>query len=363
MLRLVTESRRTPIFQRVLFWVQGIFLAGGLAVALSGAADAQENVRWKMQSFWASTASVLGPAGVRLVENVERLSGGTFNIQFYEPQALVPGPEVFEAVKAGSIDAAWTLSSIHSRRIPALVFFSAVPFGPSVDEYLAWMRYGGGDEIYDEIYAEHGLKGFHCGVLAPEGSGWFRNEVRSLDDLTGLKMRFWGLGAKVMNKLGVSTYVFGAPDIYRALERGVIDATELGMPSFDLYFGLHQIAKHYYFPGWHQQTTVLELLVNRDRFDALSDHHRAVIEIACGENIGWSFIRSEALQFGAMKELQNKGVIIHRWPDSFLETFETAWQEVIAEETAADPLMKRVYESYLAFRKDYAIWKDHGHLK
>ncbi len=351
------------MYQRVLFWIQGIFLAGGLAVALSGAAGAQETVRWKMQSIWPSTQSVVGPAGVRLAENVERLSGGTFNIQFYEPQALVPGREMFEAVKAGSIDAAWALSSLYSRRIPALVFFSSVPFGPSVDEYLAWMRYGGGDEIYDEIYAEHGLKGFHCGVLAPEGSGWFRNEVRSLDDFRGLKMRFWGLGAKVMNQWGVSTYVFAAPDTYRALERGVIDATEFGMPSIDLHFGFHRIAKHYYFPGWHQQTTVLELLVNRDKFDALSDQHRAAIEIACGENIGWSFIRSEALQFGAMKELQNKGAIIHRWPDSFLEAFENSWQEVIAEETAADPLMKRVYESYLAFRKDYAIWRDHGYLK
>ncbi len=351
------------MYQRAFFWVQGVFLAGGLSVALSGAADAQENVRWKMQSVWPSTGSVLGPAGVRLAENVERLSGATFKIQFYEPRALVPSPEVFEAVKAGSIDAAWAISSLHSRRIPALGFFGQVPFGPSVDEYLAWMRYGGGDEIYDEIYAGHGLKGFHCGVTGAEGSGWFRNEVRSLDDLKGLKMRFFGLGAKVMNKLGVSTYVFTPLDIYRALERGVIDATEFSMPSIDLNAGFHQIAKHYYFPGWHSPTSVMELLVNRDRFDALSEQHRAAIEIACGENIGWSFIRSAALQFGAIKELQNKGVVIHRWPDSFLETFESAWQEVIAEETAADPLMKRVYESYLAFRKDYAIWRDYGYLR
>jgi TRAP-type mannitol/chloroaromatic compound transport system substrate-binding protein len=341
----------------------GAALASGLAVSLSAVAQPQQNVEWKMQSVYSSSLSVLGPAGVRLTENVERLSNGTFKIQFYEPNALVGILQIFDALKAGSIDAAWTTPFFHSRRIPALVFFSTVPFGPRVGEYLAWMRYGGGDEIYDEIYAEDGLKGFHCGVIAPEGSGWFRDEVRSLDDLRGLKMRFFGLGAKVMKKLGVSTYMLDPLDIYPALEQGVIDATEFSMPSMDVELGFYQIAKHYYFPGWHQQTTVLELLVNRDKFDGLSDHHKAVIEIACSENITWSLVRSEALQFRAMQELQKKGVIIHRWPDSFLQEFERAWQAVIAEEAAADPLWNRVYESYSAFRKDYALWGDHGYLK
>ena len=340
-----------------------VALASVLAIALGVAVGAQETVRWKMQSIFPSTLSIIGPAGVRLTENVARLSGGTFEIQFHEPGALAPITEIFNAVKDGSIDASWATAGLHRRRIPALVFFGGVPFGPRAGEYFAWMRYGGGDQIYDEIYAEHGMKGFHCAGIAPEGSGWFRNEVRSLDDLRGLKMRFFGLGARVMQKLGVSTYALSPRDIYPALETGVIDATEFSSPSIDVDLKFYRVAKHYYFPGWHQQSGALEFLVRRDRFDALSRQHKSVIEIACGENIAWSFIRSEALQFGAMRKLQEEGVIIHRWPDSFLEEFERAWQEVIAEQVAGDPVMKRVYESYSAFRKNYAIWGEHGYLK
>ena len=134
------------------------------------------------------------------------------------------------------------------------------------------------------------------------------------------------------------------------------------MPSIDQDLGFHQVAKHNYFPGWHQQASVGELLINAAKWEALSDQHKAMIETACGDSLQWSFVRSEAVQYQAMLELQEKGVTLHRWPDSVLQVLEEKWQEVIEEESAADPLFKRVHESYAAFRAQYAIWREHGYL-
>ena len=325
-------------------------------------AEAQERVRWKMQSAVPGKLPVLGETVERFTRNVETISGGSLQIKAYEPNALVPALEGFDAVSTGSIDAMWGASAYHVGKIPALAWFTAVPFGPRAGEYLAWLRYGGGGEIYDGIYAEHGLKGLHCLVIAPEASGWFRKEIKSAGDLKGLKVRYGGLGAKVLAKMGASTQLLAPGDIYAALDRGTIDAAEFSMPAIDQSLGLHQVARHYYFPGWHQQATIGELLINLKKWNALSGRHRAIIEVTCGDSLNWSFVRSEALQFKAMADLRDKGVTIHRWPDSLLEEFEAKWQEVVAEESAKDPLFKRIYESFSAFRQEYRIWKEHGYL-
>jgi TRAP-type mannitol/chloroaromatic compound transport system substrate-binding protein len=144
--------------------------------------NAQERVKWRMQSAFPSHLSIIGEVAVRFEGVIHRLSGGTLEIKFYEPGALVPTFEAFDAVKAGALDAMRGTPGFNAGKIPALTWFSSVPFGPRAGEYLAWMRYGGGDEIDDEIYAEHGLKGLHCTIIAPEASGWFREEITSLDD-------------------------------------------------------------------------------------------------------------------------------------------------------------------------------------
>lgn len=350
------QDNRRKILQ---IWILGVILC----VGSTSSAGAEQRVKWKMQSAFGSGLSVVGEVAARFERVVDAVSDGTFTIKFHEPGALVPTLEGFSAVKMGSIDAMWGAAGFHAGKIPALSWFSAVPFGPRAGEYLAWLKYGGGNEIYDEIYAEHGLKGFQCAVIAPEASGWFRKEITSTSELKGLKMRFFGLGAQVMAKMGVSTQLLSPADIYPALERGVIDATEYSMPSMDLDLGFYQVAKHYYFPGWHQQSTVGELLVNRKRWQALSEHHKAILEIACGDSLNWSFVRSEALQYKAMLTLKEKGVKFHRWPDNVLEEFEASWNEVIAEQSAKDPLFKRVHENYAAFRSQYTIWRKHGYLE
>jgi TRAP-type mannitol/chloroaromatic compound transport system substrate-binding protein len=343
-------------------------MTAGVAVALaatSGSAFAQKRVNWKMQSAFGSTLPHLGTSGVRFADNVTEASGGTFNIKFFEPGALVPALECFDPASKGSVESCWTTPGYHTGKLgPGISFFTTVPFGPTFGEFMAWKRHGGGDALRNEIYGEHGLIAIDCFAIGPETSGWFKNEIKSLDQLKGLKMRFFGLGAQVMQKLGVSTQLLAGADIYPALERGVIDATEFSMPSIDQKLGFHQIAKNNYFPGWHQQVSVSELLMNKKAYEALSKSHKKLLELALGESVMATYAETEWRNPDAMNENVDKfGVKNRRWSDEDLAVFEKAWFEVVQEVSAKDPLFKKVADSFYAFRKKYKIWGDSQQMK
>ena len=334
-----------------------------LVAGVSTSANAVEKLKWKMQSAFGSKLSIIGEVARRYEDIIDDMSAGAMKIKFFEPGSLVPTLQGWDAVKAGSIDAMWGTAGYHVGKFPALSFYTAVPFGPRGGEFLAWLEYGGGDQIYDRLYHENGVHGLHCSLIAPETSGWFRKRYNSVDELKGLKMRFFGLGAVVMSKLGVSTQLLAGADIYPALERGVIDATEFSMPSIDYDLGFYQIAKFNYFPGWHQQASVGELLMNKKGWDGLSKQQQAIMKGGCGDSVTWSNTRSEAKQFEAMEKLKAKGVVSVRWSDEDLAKMSKAWDEVVVEESAKDPLFKEVHASYSSFRAKYQIWKDHGYLK
>jgi TRAP-type mannitol/chloroaromatic compound transport system substrate-binding protein len=333
--------------------------AGVVALAAQGAsAQAEKRVTWKMHSPFTAKLSVIGTGGVRIAENVTKLSGGALTLKFFEPGALVPAFSYFDALSTGALDISWSIASIMAGKAPALSFYGAVPFGPDFGEFLAWMRYGGGQELQNEIYARFGVKPILCGMIPPEAGGWFRNELKSIDQLKGLKMRIGSYGAKTYEKLGASAQLLAGGDIYPALELGTIDATEFSLPSIDETVGFYQVAKHYYFPGWHQPSTLMELAVNAKSYETLSEHNKFVLDQACTANIAENMAEGEALQFEAIRRMKDKGVIIHRFPKEFLDKFEAAWKEVIAEEAAKDPEVKKVWESLSAFRAKYAIWHD-----
>jgi TRAP-type mannitol/chloroaromatic compound transport system substrate-binding protein len=340
----------------------GVALVTTLGLATN--ADAQDRVRWKMQSAFPSNLSHLGTSGVRLMNTVERVSGGNFELKFFEPGALVPALECFDAASKGSVESCFTTAGYHTGKHPSLAFFTAVPFGPSFGEYFAWMIYGGGKELQNEIYSRSNLYSIDCNMIGPETSGWFKEQVGSLDDLRGLKMRFFGLGAQVMQKLGVSTQLLAGADIYPALERGVIDATEFSMPNMDIDLGFHQIAKYNYYPGWHQQSSIGELLMNKAAFEGLSDQNQAILETSCGHNIYVNYAETEAKNPAAMnKMLEEYGVTNVRWGDEELAAFEKAWNEVVEEQSAQDEDFEKIAESYRAFRKVYKTWGDAQALK
>ncbi len=345
----------------------GLLALGLSALSLAATAtdaSAQDRVKWRMSSAFTSATPHLGPSGVRFSKDVERMSGGNFQIKFFEPGALVPALECFDPVSKGSIEACWTTPGYDTGKYPAAAFFTAVPFGPSFGEFMAWKTFGGGNKLRDELYGKHGMIAIDCFCIGPETSGWFRKEINSLAELNGLKMRFFGLGARVVQKLGVSTQLLAGADIYPALERGVIDATEFSMPMMDIKLGFHQIAKFNYFPGWHQQVSCSHLLMNKKAFDALPDGYKAMIEMAAGHQVMYTYAETEAMQFGMMAEMRDKHQVkVKRWSDSELAAFEKAWLEVVQEESAKDPLFKKIADHYLNFRKQYAIWGEAQALK
>lgn len=344
--------------------VAAIALVGAGLLGSVGNAESEERVRWKMHAAWGKGLPHLGTSAPRYAESVHRLTGGNFVLKVFDPGALVPGNEGFDAVSKGAVDAAWSSAAYDVGKYPALAFFTSVPFGPSFGEYFAWKKYGGGDELQQEVYAKHNIKQLDCLALGPETSGWFKTEVASLDQLKGMKIRYLGLGARVLQKLGASTQLLSGGDIFPALEKGVIDAAEASMPSIDIKLGLHQVASFAYFPGWHQQVSISHLLVNMDKWNSLSDQYKAVLEVACGDSIYATFVETEFVNPKVLGELATKhGVNVKRWSDEELATFEQAWNDVVKEESVKDPLFKRIADSYFAFRDTYATWGGSQALK
>jgi len=345
---------------------QVLVAAAAATFAVSGAALAQapQKIRLQLSSAFPTSLTLIGEAPVKLSRNIERASAGTIDLKINEPGALVPALQAIQATSQGSVDAAWSNAGFFAATDTAFNMFATVPFGPGMGEYLAWVHHGGGLTLSREMFGKHGIHNIPCAIIPPEASGWFRKEIKSVQDLKGLKMRFFGLGAKVMAKLGVATQLLAPGDIFQALQLGTIDATEFSLPSMDQKFGFYQVAKFYYFPGWHQQATMLELYVNKKKWDSLNDQQHAIIEQACGDLTRDVIAEGEATQFKAMREMQDKHAVqIKKWSPEIMAAYEKAWSEVVTEESAANPNFKKVWESYSKFRADYAIWRDLGYLK
>jgi len=249
-------------------------------------------------------------------------------------------------------------------KLPAAALFSSVPFGPEAGEYMAWMYYGNGLKLYQEMYDRGGynVKVLPCAINAPETSGWFANPIEKPEDLKGLNMRFFGLGASVMEKMGVSTTQLPGGEIFGALEKGAIDASEFSQPAVDKLLGFHKIVKYNYFPGWHQQATIFELLINKDTWGKMSEGQQATIQNLCKASMTNSIAEGEAMQFPEMAKAKENGVEIRYWNDTMLKAFRSAWDEVVTEKTAADPFFKKVWDDMSEFRKGYDLWESNAFL-
>lgn len=346
-----------------MFRMKAALCAGAMAagLALAGAPAGAKTL--EMQSVYPSSFLIIGDIGKEITERIAILSDGEVELHFNEPGALVPAPEAWDAVSIGGVDAVWYSPGFAQGIIPSAAMFTSVPFGPEAPEYLAWYYHGGGQELWTEIAARSDVKPILCSTIPPEASGWFREEITSLDQLQGKKMRVFGLGAKVMEKLGVQALTLPVGDTAPALELGAIDAAEISMPALDLKLGMNQYASHYYFPGWHQQTSLFNLLFNTAVWDGFSDKAKLAIQEVCRSSVAQSIAWGEAIQFEAMQELEASGVTLHSWSEPILEAMKAAWDEVAAEMAADDEDFARVWASYSEFRANYAIWRDLGYLR
>jgi TRAP-type mannitol/chloroaromatic compound transport system substrate-binding protein len=333
------------------------------AAGLANTAEAKsDRVRWSVPIAFGTNLTALGDTLPWVVDSLAKTSDGKIKFEVFEPGKLIPGIEIFDAVSSGKVDAGYSWMGYEQGKVPASVLFGAVPFGMEPWEFMAWMYFGGGDALLKEVYAPHNVMPIFCGIISPEAAGWFRFEIKSLDQIKGLKMRAAGLGGKVLQKAGASVTVLPGGELFQALEKGVLDATEFSLPSVDQQLGFYKVAKYNYFPGWHQPYTAQYLYVKKAAWDDLNPSAQAQIQTACTAGVTMSLAKAEALQGGVIKQFEKDGVKAVKLNDDILHALKKASDEVLAEESGKSAEFKKVLEAQKAFSATYATWKDLGYL-
>ncbi len=334
------------------------------AVASVSAPAQAGKVLLKTPIAFGSHLPALGTPIKWVSDQISVISGGSMKMKIYEPGKLVSPNEILDAVSTGKVNSGYSTAGYWQGKMPAAALFSAVPFGPEAGEYLGWLYYGNGLSLYQEMYdtAGYNVKVIPCAIISPETSGWFAKPIEKPSDLKGLNMRFFGLGASVMEKMGVSTSQLPGGEIFGALEKGAIDASEFSQPAIDQRLGFHKIVKHNYFPGWHQQSTIFELLINKDAWKKMDATQQAIVETTCKASMTNAIAEGESMQFSVMKKnVEENGVKIHYWNDEMLAAFKGAWEEVVVEKEA-DPFFKKVYADLKTYREGYDLWEANAFL-
>ncbi len=332
--------------------------AGAAALLALGAPAQADPVKLAVQSAWPLTLPASGRDAQHFADAINEASGGDVSVQLYNAGALVPPLEIFDAVQRGTLDAGYTSPLYVAGKFPAVQLFGGVPFGPDAVGYVGWLYNGGGLDIWREIYAEQGVMTVPCGLMAQEAGGWYKEPIESVEDIQGLKLRFAGLAGEVMKKMGASVVLLSGGDIFPNLERGVIDGTEFSMPAIDRQIGFDKIAKNYYVPGWHQPAAINELIINKAKWDAMTDGQRRMIELTCRETMLWGLTSTYVENSEALDAFRENGVEIREFSPEVLAAFEEATAEVMQEQAETDPTFARVWESLSAYRDKAGTWEE-----
>ncbi|MBY6018100.1 TRAP transporter substrate-binding protein [Ferrimonas balearica] len=319
----------------------------------------QQQYQWKLVTSWPKNFPGLGMAPERFAEKVNAMSGGRLTVTVYGAGDLVPAFEVFDAVSQGTAEMGHSAAYYWKGKTPAAQFFASIPFGMNAQEMNGWLNYGGGMALWREVYAPFGIIPLVGGNTGVQMGGWFNKEINSIDDLKGLKMRLPGLGGEVLSRVGGVPVTLPGRELFTALQTGAIDATEWVGPYNDLAFGLHKAAKFYYYPGWHEPGTTLEFLVNKAAFEGLPDDLQAIVETAAQAVNQDMLDEYTSRNIAALDALVNEhGVELRRWPDEVIDVLRDTNAEVMAEEVAKDPMMRKVYDHYRAYQE--GVWRYHS---
>jgi TRAP-type mannitol/chloroaromatic compound transport system substrate-binding protein len=318
--------------------------------------------RWRVPVAFATNLPALGDNALYVSDTLREISDNAVRLDIFEPGEIVPVFSITDAVRDGKVEAGYTWLGYDQGRIRASTLLGAVPFGMEPWEFTAWWFEAGGRELAEALYLRHNVHPLLCGITGPETAGWFRSAVRSLDDIRGLKIRFAGIGGKVIERAGASVTMLPGGEIFQALEKGAIDATEYALPVVDQMLGFSRVARYNYYPGWHQPATSFHLVVNLDRWRALPPTTQALLETTCTAAVTRNLARSEGLQGPIINSFLAQGVRVETLPMDVLRELERITGDVLAEEAAASPEFARILESQNAFRADYAQWKSRAYL-
>lgn len=330
--------------------------AGAAALGAAPAALAQTGVKWRMSTMWPKSLDSLHGSAEALGKRVTSLSGGNFELRVTAAGELVPPPGVFDAVSAGTIECGHVLSSFFVGKNPAFAFDAGLAFGLNMRQQNAWMYYGGGLELMREVFKPYGIVPIPCGNVGVQMGGWYRKEINSVEDLKGLRFRIGGLGGSILSKLGVVPQQIPGGEIYAALERGTIDATEFVGPYDDERFGFQKVAKYYYTPGWWEGSAQITLLVNLKAWEALSKTQQELLDSACAEQMTLMIAKYDAKNPEALKRLIGGGAQVRAFPRAVMDACHKATEETMQELANKSPEFKRLLESWTKFRDEQNAW-------
>lgn len=335
-------------------------VAGG-AAALAAPAISKGLIEWRMVTSWPKGLPGLGTGAERLAANITAMSGGRLAIKVYAAGELVPALECFGAVANGTAQLGHDAAYYHTGKSEGCPFFTTFPFGFTAAEMDAWVKYGNGQALWDELYAPFGMRAFHAGSTGTQMLGWFRREIRSLEDLKGLKFRAPGNQGRVLQKLGVTPVTLPGGEIFPALQSGAIDAAEWIGPYNDLALGFYQVCKYYYAPGYHEPGPNLQLMINERAWQSLTAELQAIVRTAAEAATRDMLAEYNARSGAALRTLvRDHGVIVRGLPEDVLmacgEKSNEVLNEIYAADTSPERIVRRIIEDFLAFRKEIIPW-------
>ena len=322
----------------------------------------QVRVRWRVPVVFQTTWPVLGDNPVYVSQMIKEASRGAFLLDIFEPNEIVPPFSITDAVREQKIEAGYTWLGYDQGKIPASALVGAVPFGMEPWEYSAWWFEGNGKNLTETLYKKHNIYPIFCGMTGPETAGWFRKPIQSLEDLKGLKIRFAGLGGKVIEQLGASVTMLPGSEIFQALEKGAIDATEFALPIVDQQLGFDRVAKYNYYPGWHQPFTASHLIVNLTTWDSLDSNDQSLLELACTAGVIRNLSSSEGKQGAVVARFEETGALPRVLSLEILRELERVTRRVLEQEAERDKDFAVIYDSQVEFRQNYSHWKSRAYL-
>jgi TRAP-type mannitol/chloroaromatic compound transport system substrate-binding protein len=347
---------RRKFLERGAAAAAGGLAAGSTALTASLANAQSSGVRWRMATMWPKSLDSLHGSAEALGKRVTTLSGGSFDLRVTAAGEVVPPPAVLDAVSAGTIECGHVLSSFFTGKNPAFAFDAGLAFGLNMRQQNAWMYYGGGLELVREVFKPYNIVPIPCGNVGVQMGGWYRKEINSVEDLKGLRFRIGGLGGTILSKLGVVPQQIPGGEIYAALERGTIDATEFVGPYDDERFGFQRVAKYYYTPGWWEGSAQITLLVNLKAWEALSPVQRDLLDAACAEQMTQMIAKYDAKNPEALKRIIAGGAQVKSFPRAVMDACHKATEETMQELADKSPEFKRLLDSWSKFRDEQNAW-------
>jgi TRAP-type mannitol/chloroaromatic compound transport system substrate-binding protein len=330
---------------------------GGTVLAAPAIVHAQPAIRWRCPSSFAKSLDTLYGISEVVAKRVSDLTGGKFTITPAGAGEIVPAFGVLDAVQNGTVEMCHTAPYYFFGKDPTWAFGTAVPFGMNYRQYNAWWHYGGGDKVFNEFAAKSGVVSYLTGNTGVQMGGWYRKEIKTLEDLKGLKFRVGGFAGAVLSKLGVVPQQIPAGEIYAALEKGTIDAAEWVGPYDDEKLGLSKVAKFYYTPGWWEGGPALHTFVGQKALESLPPEYRAALECACAEATVLLMAKYDAANPPAMRRLLAGGAQLRAFSKPVMDACYKATQEVYAETGAKNADFKKVHDHYFGFLKDQIAWQ------